>query len=406
MIQSNKESFKNLNLNENLLKAIDEKGYIKPTEIQLKAIPEIIKGSDLIAVSQTGTGKTASFTLPILNRITTNPILRKGGIRTLILVPTRELALQVGASVKEYGKYLRFKVDTVLGGVNINPQMIGLKGGSDILIATPGRLLDLFDKNAIKFSSLETLILDEADKLLDMGFSDELNRIVSLLPKKRQNLLFSATFTDEVRELSSKFLIEPVDIRIEESITTAKTIEEWLYPVDKGQKNRLLLKLINENNWSQVLVFAKSQNRVDRLLRFLENKNIKAEALHGGKTQAARNHILERFKLGQTDILVATDLASRGIDILSLPVVINYDLPQVSENYVHRIGRTGRAGNQGLAISFASEDEFENLVKIEKHIQMFIQRKVIDGFEPEKPLKPSPKIKALKPKKPKKNRNK
>lgn len=403
-MNNNKQSFKELGLTENILKAVTDKGYLTPTKVQIEAIPQILKKSDIIAVSQTGTGKTASFTLPILNRISTDPILRKGGIRTVILVPTRELAIQVGESVKSYSRYSRVKVVTVLGGVNINPQMIELKGGADILIATPGRLLDLFDKNAINFKCLETLVLDEADKLLDMGFTDELNRIVEILPSKRQNLLFSATFTEEVRVLSLKYMSSPVDIRIEEAITTGENIDEWLYPVDKGSKNRLLLTLFHGEKWQKVLVFVKSQNRADRLLRFLENKDIIADCIHGGKTQFARTETLERFKNGQTEILVATDLASRGIDIKSLPVVINYDLPHVPENYVHRIGRTGRAGNSGLAISFACADEFEDLVKIEKQIQTHIERKIIEGFEPKEILKPSPKIKALKPKKPKKKK--
>ncbi len=400
----NTDKFRELGLIKDICSAVADKGYTIPTEIQEKAIPALLKNRDLIAVSQTGTGKTASFTLPLLHKIIMTKVNRHNGIRSLILVPTRELAIQVGENVKTYSKYLNLKIHTVLGGVNINPQMIALKGGADILIATPGRLLDLFDKNAINFKCLDTIILDEGDKLLDMGFEDELNRIISLLPTERQNLMFSATFPDIVRVLSEKYLVDPIDIRVEEEITTADTIEEWLYPVDKGKKNTLLLNLINTRGWDKVLVFAKSQNRVDRLLRFLEGKNVNVDSIHGGKTQFARTETLEDFKIGKTKILIATDIASRGIDITSLPVVINYDLPHVAENYVHRIGRTGRAGNEGIAISFACGEEFEDLIKIERQIQTHIQRQVIEGFEPVEQLKRSPKIKALKPKKPKKNR--
>lgn len=397
--------FKSLGLIEDITRALDEKGYVTPTLVQTQTIPHIIKNRDIIAVAQTGTGKTASFTLPLLNKISKKHIQRNNGIRALILVPTRELALQVGESVGTYSKYLKIKVNIVLGGVNINPQMLGLRGGADILIATPGRLLDLFEKNAINFDCLDTLILDEADKLLDLGFTDEIDKIVDLLPKVRQNMLFSATFPDEIRELSENILYKPVDIRVEEDITTAQTVDEWIYPVDKGKKNLLLLKLLDENSWDSVLVFVKSQNRADRLLRFLENKNVNAQSIHGKKTQYARNLALDNFKDGVIKVLVATDIASRGIDINSLPVVINYDLPHVAENYVHRIGRTGRAGNSGVAISFACAEEFEDLIKIERQIQCFITRKELEGFNIDEPLNRSPKIKRLKPKKPKKNKS-
>ncbi|MGL1891683.1 MAG: DEAD/DEAH box helicase [Spirochaetaceae bacterium] len=400
----NINDFKALGLTKEICKAVNEKGYITPTEIQNRAIPLLLKNKDLIAISQTGTGKTASFTLPILQKITKKLVQRNQGIRSLILVPTRELAVQVGESVNTYSKYLNIKVEIVLGGVNINPQMQKLRGGADILIATPGRLLDLFEKNALNFDCLDTLVLDEADKLLDMGFTEELDKIIKLLPKKRQNLMFSATFPEEIRILSEKILYNPIDIRVEEEITTADTIEEWLYPVDKSNKTHLLLHLFKQNKWDKVLVFAKSQNRVDRLCRFLESKGVIVDSIHGKKTQFSRTNSLDNFKDGETQILVATDLASRGIDIKSLPIVINYDLPQVPENYIHRIGRTGRAGESGISISFASEDEFEYLVKIERQIQTYIKRKVIDGFEPTVDLMPSPRIKALKPKKPKKKK--
>ncbi len=402
-IMNNYKTFQELNLLPEILKSIADKGYTEPTPIQQQVIPQVFNKKDIIAISQTGTGKTASFTLPLLNRLIEDRRLRKGGIRALILVPTRELAVQVGNSATVYGKYLNIKSVTVLGGVNINPQMVKLKGGADILIATPGRLLDLYSKNALKLNNLEFLILDEADKLLDLGFKDELEDIFKLLPSKRETLLFSATFSDEVRLLSQKFLNNPIDIKIDEEIT-ATTIEEWLYPVDKGRKNQLLLKLLKENSWDRLLVFVKSQNRADRLLRFLENNSIEADVIHGKKTQFARTNSLEKLKQGKIRVLVATDLASRGIDISGLPAVINYDLPQVSENYVHRIGRTGRAGMSGLAISFASDDEFDDLVKIESKIQAHIARRVIEGFEMSEPLKSSPPIKPIKIKRPKKKK--
>lgn len=398
--------FKSFNLLQQITKAIDEKGYKEPTPIQQKIIPQILKNRDVIAVSQTGTGKTASFTLPVINRLSIHNSKRAGSCRALILVPTRELAVQVGKNIDSYSKYLKLKIVTVLGGVKINPQIQKLQGGTDILIATPGRLLDLIERDSINLDSVETLVLDEADKLLDMGFKDELDSIFKILPKKRQNIMLSATFPNSIRNLSKTILVNPIDIRVKEEITTGENIEEWLYPVDKSKKNRLLLKLLTENRWPIVLVFAKSQNRVERLLRFLQEKDIVAESIHGGKTQAARDFTLDRFKAGSTHVLVATDIASRGIDIKSLPVVINYDLPQVAHNYVHRVGRTGRAGESGLAISFAAKDEFEFLVKIERQIQTFIQRRVIQGFEPVEMLPDSPKIKPLKPKKPKKKKKK
>ncbi|MBN2618154.1 MAG: DEAD/DEAH box helicase, partial [Spirochaetales bacterium] len=298
-------SFKELGLAENILKAIKDKGYLQPTEIQQKAIPEILKGNDIIALSQTGTGKTASFTLPVLNRISSEFKTRKGSTRVLILVPTRELAIQVGDSVKNYGKYLKIKTVTVLGGVNINPQMQDLAGGTDILIATPGRLLDLYDKNAVNLKSVEFLVLDEADKLLDLGFKDELYRIIDLLPQKRETSLFSATLNEEIRELTKKFLNNPIDIRVKEEETTANTITEIIHPVDKGLKNLLLLKLFNDYKWERVLVFVNSQNRAKRLLRFLQSKNYSSDTIHGGLTQFARTETLNKFKNGKTIFLVA-----------------------------------------------------------------------------------------------------
>ncbi|WP_187759790.1 DEAD/DEAH box helicase [Thiospirochaeta perfilievii] len=399
-------NFLQLGLVKDICFAVADRGYKEPTQIQKSAIPLLLNNNDLIGVAQTGTGKTASFTLPLLNKLFLNKVNRDNGIRSLILVPTRELAIQVGENVKHYNKYIKLKINTVLGGVNINPQMISLRGGADILIATPGRLLDLFDKNAINFKCLETLVLDEADKLLDLGFEDELNRIHSLLPNKVQTVMFSATFSNSINLLSSKFLKDPVEVRIEEEVTTAEGINEWLYPVDKSKKNLLLLELIHTNSWDKVLVFAKSQNRVDRLVRFLENKGVNVDSIHGKKTQFARTETLDKFKGGKTRVLVATDIASRGIDISKLPVVVNYDMPHVAENYIHRIGRTGRAGNSGLAISFCCEDEFDDLIKVEHLLQTHITRELIVGFEPKSSLKTSPRIKPLKPKKPKKKKSK
>nr|WP_167631093.1 DEAD/DEAH box helicase [Mariprofundus ferrooxydans] len=382
--------------------------YTKPTPVQLESIPAILKGRDVMAAAQTGTGKTAGFTLPMLDLLAQGPRVRANQVRGLILVPTRELAGQVGDSVVRYGVRLPLRSAVVFGGVKINPQMMKLRKGVDILVATPGRLLDLHQQNAVRFNQLEILVLDEADRMLDMGFMDELKKILALLPVKRQNLMFSATYSDEIRALAKTIVHHPVEICVNPANSTATTIEHCLYPVDKQQKNALLKKLIKDNDWQQVLVFCKTKQAADRLVRFLEQQAISAAAIHGDKSQGARTRALSEFKNSQVQVLVATDLAARGLDIPQLPQVVNYDLPHVAQDYIHRIGRTGRAGVSGQAVSLVCADEFDELAAVERVIQQLITRKIMEGLEPAhalpesrldtRPIKPK---KLKKPKKPK-----
>jgi ATP-dependent RNA helicase RhlE len=375
-------TFSALGLSDAISRALTDKGYKKPTSIQIQAIPPIIAGRDVMAAAQTGTGKTAGFTLPLLHRLAEGKHARSNSVRALVLTPTRELAAQVAESVTQYGKHLPLRSAVVFGGVNINPQMMKLRGGVDVLVATPGRLMDLYNQNAVRFNNLEILVLDEADRMLDMGFIRDIRKILSLLPKQRQNLMFSATFSGEIRKLAKGLLNEPVEIDVSPRNTTVGLVKQLVHPVDKGQKTGLLTHLIRGNGWDQVLVFTRTKRGANRLVTQLEKNNINAAAIHGNKSQGARTRALAEFKKGQVKVLVATDIAARGIDISELPHVINYDLPDVAENYVHRIGRTGRAGATGIAISLVSADEVDVLSDIENLIGNLLTREVVDGFEP------------------------
>ena len=381
--------FTDLGLPEALLKAVTQQGYDTPTPIQEQAIPAILRGQDVMAAAQTGTGKTAGFTLPLLSRLSQGQQAPANQARALVLTPTRELAAQVHDSVTNYGQFLPLKSAVVFGGVKINPQMMKLRRGVDILVATPGRLLDLYNQNAVKFSQLEILVLDEADRMLDMGFIIDIKKILKLLPKKRQNLLFSATFSSEIRDLAKGLVNNPVEISVSPRNTTVKSVEQWICPVDKKQKSPLLCHLINDNQWHQVLVFSRTKHGANKLVRQLEATGLRAAAIHGNKSQGARTKALANFKDNTIQVLVATDIAARGIDIDQLPYVINFDLPNIPEDYVHRIGRTGRASATGHAISLVCADEFPYLSDIEHLTGELIERRVIEGFEPTHGLPPS-----------------
>ncbi len=375
-------SFTSLGLCEPILQAIAEQGYEQPSAIQTQAIPAVLEGKDVMAAAQTGTGKTAGFTLPILELLSAGPRVRPNQARALILTPTRELAAQVEKSVITYGKNLSLCSTVVFGGVKINPQMMKLRKGVDILVATPGRLLDLYQQNAVRFDDLQVLVLDEADRMLDMGFIHDIRKIISYLPKKRQNLMFSATFSDDIRNLAKGMVHQPVEISVSPRNTTVESVKQWICPVDKKQKSALLMHLISHNRWEQVLVFSKTKHGANRLAKYLENYGIRTAAIHGNKSQGARTKALENFKKGVIKVLVATDIAARGLDIEQLPHVVNFDLPNVPEDYVHRIGRTGRAGATGEAVSLVSADEFKLLSDIEQLIQQILEREYIEGFEP------------------------
>ena len=397
--------FSELGLDNKILSAISKQGYDTPTPIQQQAIPIVLQGKDLMAAAQTGTGKTAGFTLPMLHLLAKGKPAAPNCVRALVLTPTRELAAQVAESVETYGNELNLRYQVVFGGVKINPQMMALRKGADILVATPGRLLDLYQQNAIKFDELEILVLDEADRMLDMGFITDIRKIKKLLPAARQNLMYSATFSPEIRELATSMMNSPDEVSVTPRNETAKTVvEQWLIPVDQPQKIKLLVKLLKTNDWSQVLVFSRTKHGANRIAQRLERKGINAAAIHGDKSQGARTRALSGFKDKSLRVLVATDIAARGLDIEQLPQVINFDLPQVAEDYVHRIGRTGRAGAEGKAISFVHADEYKNLNDIEQLIQQHIERREDDEFVPETMLRPSKPIKPLKPKKPKKNK--
>ena len=379
-------SFDSLGLSEAILKAVKKQGYEKPTAIQLQAIPAVLKGRDIMAAAQTGTGKTAGFTLPILEILSKGKLAKPKQARTLILTPTRELAAQIQDSVMTYGRQLPLTSTVVFGGVKINPQIIRLQKGVDILVATPGRLLDLYNQKAVFFDNLEILVLDEADRMLDMGFIHDIRKILSFLPRHRQNLLFSATFSNEIRKLAKTMVNDPVEISVTPRNTTAETVKQWICPVDKKQKPELLAHLIHANKWEQVLVFSRTKHGADRLCKQLERNQITAVAIHGNKSQGARTKALAAFKKSNVRVLVATDIAARGIDINQLPHVINFDLPNVPEDYIHRIGRTGRAGERGEAISLVSADEIKQLKDIERLIGKLLERRIIDGFEPDHDL--------------------
>ncbi len=398
-------SFADLGLCAPILEAVAQKGYDTPSPIQQQAIPAVILGKDVMAAAQTGTGKTAGFTLPLLERLSKGKRAGANQARALVLTPTRELAAQVGESVRDYGRNLPLSSAVVFGGVKINPQMMKLRKGVDILVATPGRLLDLYNQNAVKFDHLEVLILDEADRMLDMGFIHDIRKIIAALPRQRQNLLFSATFSDDIRKLAKGLVNDPVEISVTPRNAATPTVEQWIYPVDKKQKSAMLTQLILDNDWQQVLVFSRTKHGANRLTRYLEEKGIHAAAIHGNKSQGARTKALADFKRGKVKVLVATDIAARGLDIEQLPQVVNFDLPNVPEDYVHRIGRTGRAGATGHAVSLVSADEFKQLSDIERLIQKLLDRKLMDGFEPvhdlpESSLDRRP-VKLNKPKKPK-----
>ena len=395
-------SFTTLGLSEALLKAVAEQGYDTPSPIQAKAIPAVLEGRDVMAAAQTGTGKTAGFTLPLLHRLSKGHPAKANQVRALVLTPTRELAAQVAESVEAYGKHLNLRSTVVFGGVKINPQMMRLRKGVDILIATPGRLLDLHQQNAMSFHQLEVLILDEADRMLDMGFIHDIRRILKALPSKRQNLMFSATFSEDIRDLAKTIVNNPVEISVTPRNSTAVTVTQWIHPVDKNQKRHVLVELINQHGWEQVLVFSRTKRGANRLAEFLEKNDIQAAAIHGNKSQGARTRALSEFKSGKLRVLVATDIAARGLDIEQLPQVVNFDLPEVAQDYVHRIGRTGRAGATGQAVSLVSADEIQQLQDIERLIQALLPRQLLAGYEPENSLPERALRPPAKPKRPKK----
>jgi len=376
--------FTDLGLSESILRAINEEGYSSPTPIQAKSIPAVLKGGDLLAAAQTGTGKTAGFTLPILQRLSsTRSATGKRQLRVLILTPTRELAAQVQESVTTYGKYTGLKSAVIFGGVGANPQIKAIAAGLDILVATPGRLLDLMSQNCVSLNTIEILVLDEADRMLDMGFLRDIKKILAALPKKRQNLLFSATFSTEIKALADGLLNSPELIEVARSNSANEAIAQLIHPVDRTRKHPLLAHLISSNQWKQVLVFTRTKHGANKLVTQLEKDGITSMAIHGNKSQSARTKALADFKDGKITVLVATDIAARGIDIDQLPHVVNYDLPNVSEDYVHRIGRTGRAGSNGVAVSLVCIDEHQMLRDIEKLIKQKLPQEVIAGFEPD-----------------------
>ncbi len=386
--------FEDLNLAPAILKAVSEQGYETPTPIQAQAIPAVLAGHDLLAGAQTGTGKTAAFTLPMLHKLamSRSATNRFGGYgaRALVLTPTRELAAQVEESVRDYGKYLQLSSTVIFGGVGMNPQIDRIKKGVDILVATPGRLLDLHQQGHLDLSTIQMLVLDEADRMLDMGFIHDVKKVLALVPQEKQSLLFSATFSDEIRELANSLLRNPQSIQVTPANTTVQRITQVIHPVGRGKKKALLVHIINEHNWSQVLVFTRTKFGANNVADYLTKNNIKAMALHGNKSQSARTQALQGFKTGEIRALVATDIAARGIDIDDLPHVVNYEIPNVSEDYVHRIGRTGRAGASGEAVSLVCLDEEGFMMDIERFTKQTIPVQVIEGFGPEPDEKAEP----------------
>ncbi|BCD99620.1 DEAD/DEAH box helicase [Marinagarivorans cellulosilyticus] len=394
--------FEDLGLDAAILQAVTEQGYTTPSPIQAQAIPPILEGRDVMAAAQTGTGKTAGFTLPILHRLSLGQKASANQVRALILTPTRELAAQVADNVQAYSTHLPLSSAVVFGGVKVNPQMMRLRRGADVLVATPGRLLDLYQQNAVKFSQLEVLVFDEADRMLDMGFIHDIRKILRFLPTERQTLMFSATFSDEIRELAKSLVKNPVQVSVTPKNSTAAAVTQLIHPVDKAKKAALLTYLIKDGDWQQALVFSRTKHGANKLTKQLDAAGITAAAIHGNKSQGARTRALAEFKQGKIRILVATDIAARGLDIDQLPQVVNFDLPNVPEDYVHRIGRTGRAGASGKAVSLVSADEITQLVDIERVIGKIIERDYVGGFEPVHEVPPSPTPRAHKPKKPKK----
>lgn len=386
-------SFKSLGLSEPLLKAIGKKGYDTPSPIQAKAIPPVLEGKDVLASAQTGTGKTAGFTLPLLQILSQNPNEKYRPIRALILTPTRELAAQVYANVKEYSEFLNIRSAVIFGGVNQKPQVATIRNGIDVLVATPGRLIDLENQGVLSLKHVEVFVLDEADRMLDMGFLRDIERVMKLMPSKRQNLMFSATFSKDIKKLAYSILNNPIQVEATPENTAVEIIDQKVHRVAKNKKTGLIIKLISEGNWKQVLVFTRTKHGANRLTKKMVSAGITAAAIHGNKSQGARTKALAGFKRGTVRVLVATDIAARGLDIPLLPHVINFELPNIAEDYVHRIGRTGRAGASGQAISLVSADEISYLRGIEKLIDTSIDVEIIEGFEPDpnastEPIKP------------------
>ncbi len=386
-------SFKSLGLSQAFLKAVEKQGYDTPSPIQSKAIPPILEGKDILASAQTGTGKTAGFTLPMLQLLSQGQQLRQRPVRGLVLTPTRELAAQVFENVKSYSAYTDLRASVIFGGVNQNPQVRQLRNGVDVLVATPGRLLDLVGQGVLSLDKVEILVLDEADRMLDMGFLRDIERIMKLLPKKRQNLMFSATFSKDIKKLANGILNHPVQVEATPENTTVDAINQKVYRVAKGKKTDLAIKLISEGQWEQVLVFTRTKHGANKLCKKMGQAGITAAAIHGNKSQGARTKALAGFKSGEVGVLVATDIAARGLDIPLLPHVMNYEIPNIPEDYVHRIGRTGRAGASGEAISLVSADETSYLRDIEKLVGISIPKEIIEGFEPDpnastEPVKP------------------
>jgi len=387
-------NFEDLNLAPAIVKAVREQGYESPTAIQAQAIPVVLEGHDLLGGAQTGTGKTAAFVLPMLHKLSMARSAQNKfggtGIRALVLTPTRELAAQVEESVKTYGKFLQLSSTVIFGGVGMNPQISRVKSGIDILVATPGRLLDLLQQGVLDLGQVQILVLDEADRMLDMGFIHDVKKVLAVLPKDKQSLLFSATFSDEIRDLAATLLKSPKSVQVTPRNTTVQRITQTIHPVGRGKKKALLAHIINEHNWSQVLVFTRTKFGANNVAEFLSKNGIHAMALHGNKSQAARTQALSGFKSGDIRALVATDIAARGIDIDDLPHVVNYEIPNVSEDYVHRIGRTGRAGADGAAVSLVSLDEEGFMQDIERYTKQNIEVRVVEGFGPEQGEKAEP----------------
>ncbi len=383
--------FSELGLSAELLRAIKEQGYQEATPIQQQAIPFVLEGRDILAGAQTGTGKTAGFTLPLLQRLQElDPNGRQHRVRALILVPTRELAAQVGESVRNYGRYLPFRSTVIFGGVSINPQISKLRKGVDIIVATPGRLLDHMQRGTIRLDGVDTLVLDEADRMLDMGFIHDIRKILKALPSRRQNLLFSATVSREITRLSADLLHSPKEIQVARRNTTAERVTQIVHPVDRDRKRELLSQLIAQGNWRQVLVFTRTKHLANRLSKQLIGDGLPATAIHGNKSQGARTRALAEFKNGDVRVLVATDIAARGLDIDQLPHVVNYELPNVPEDYIHRIGRTARAGQDGHAVSLVCVDEKKLLADIERLLKCDIDKVIVPGYEPDTNIRPEP----------------
>ncbi|WP_018970595.1 DEAD/DEAH box helicase [Rubritalea marina] len=382
--------FSEFPLSPQIQRVLREESYREPSPIQVKAIPIVLEGHDVLAAAQTGTGKTAGFSLPVLQKLSEGERAKSKRVRALVITPTRELAAQVADNVKKYAKYLDLNTGVAFGGVNIKPQIAKLRAGVDVLVATPGRLLDLCDQGAVSFQDLEVLVLDEADRMLDMGFIHEIKKLLKLLPAKRQTLLFSATFSPEIRKLSKQVVSKPVEISVAPRNTTAQRVTQVVHPVDKVKRGALLLHLIKQHGWKQCLVFVRTKHGANRLARKLESCGVKSSAIHGDKSQGARTKALDGFKAGKLNVLVATDIAARGIDIRQLPQVVNFDLPDQAEDYVHRIGRTGRAGADGHAISLLCVDQFDQLRAIEKLTKLQLKQVVVQGFEPTEVASPQP----------------